>query len=413
MDTDSSSRHLFPVSLAFIAVIAIALNLRAAATSVGPVLAEITKGVGLSPTGSGLLTALPGLCFAVMGLLAVRLAVRTGLSWALFWAMVALTLGAVLRPWMPSSWLFILLSVVALAGIAVGNVLVPAWIKRHGGRKTVPLMTGYSSLLVLGGSMGALFSAPLAQTADRWFDVAGWQSSLTFWSMTALVPLAVWLVVASRTGHDFPRTAPTDAPSLPIYRSKTAWALTVLFGAQSMNAYVQFGWLPQIYRDAGISAVQAGTLVAVLSGLGAIGGLAMPTVISRSRNLSGWMVLFGACTVAGYLGLLIAPASLAWVWAVVLGVGGFAFPTAIALIPARSRDPHITARLSGFVQPLGYFVAAAGPFVVGLIHAATPDWTLVLIMLAASGLVITVAGIMVARPKFVDDDLIGSTSNLR
>ena len=37
-----------------------------------------------------------------------------------------------------------------------------------------------------------------------------------------------------------------------------------------------------------------------------------------------------------------------------IGSGGMAFATAISLIPARSVDPEITARLSGFVQPVGY-----------------------------------------------------------
>lgn len=407
MDSSRPTPAVAPLTagLAIVAVVAIAINLRAAATSIGPLLEEITVSVGFTPTGSGLLTALPGLCFAVMGLLAVRIAVRIGLSRGLALAMTALVLGLAVRPWMPSPWLFVSVSALALAGIAVGNVLVPAWIKRHGGTKTVQLMTIYSSLLVLGGSLGALLSAPLAASAATALDASGWQSSLLFWALIAVVPLVIWWIVSARTGHDFPRGAVPDGPTLPLYRSRTAWALTALFGFQSMNAYVQFGWLPQIYRDAGIPAVQSGTLVAVLSGMGVIGGLVMPTVISRARGLWVWMVLFGTCTTIGYLGLLVAADSLPWLWAVVLGLGGFAFPTAIALIPARSRDPRVTARLSGFVQPIGYFVAAAGPFGVGLIHAATPDWSLILVLLACSGVVMAVAGLLVARPRAVDDEL--------
>ena len=47
----------------------------------------------------------------------------------------------------------------------------------------------------------------------------------------------------------------------------------MLFGVQSMHAYVQFGWLPQIYRDAGISASSAGALQALLSSVGILGAL--------------------------------------------------------------------------------------------------------------------------------------------
>ena len=117
------------------------------------------------------------------------------------------------------------------------------------------------------------------------------------------------------------------------------------------------------------------------------------------------MVGFGALAVGGYLGLLLAPTTLPWLWAVLLGLSGFAFPTAIALITARTRDSRITAQLSGFVQPVGYLLAGIGPFVVGAIHATTGGWALVLGLLAMSGVGITLFGLRVARPVFVDDEM--------
>jgi CP family cyanate transporter-like MFS transporter len=94
-----------------------------------------------------------------------------------------------------------------------------------------------------------------------------------------------------------------------------------------------------------------------------------------------------------------------WLWAGFLGLSGFAFPTAITLITARSRDPRVTARLSGFVQPVGYALAAIGPFVVGLIHEATGGWEAVLLLLMASGVVMTLAGLRVSRHTLVDEEL--------
>lgn len=336
------------------AVLLISVNLRPGATSLGPVLEEVSGALGLDGSGAGMLTALPGLCFGVVGFLSVRLGQRAGLSVAIALGMGLTVLGLLTRVWMPHPWLFLGLTAVALAGMGIGNVLVPAWVKRHGGPRTVLLMTLYSAFLTLGGSAGALLSAPLAAgAADALGQVDGWRWSLALWGLAALVPLGLWLVVARRTGHDFPPTPPGEGPAVPLTASPAAVALTVLFGVQSMNAYVQFGWIPQIYRDAGLSAGAAGTLLAVIAGLGIIGGLIMPTVIDRSRTLAPWMVAFGALTLIGYVGLLLAPVSLGLLWAIILGLGSFAFPTAIALIPARSRDPHVTARLSGFVQPGG------------------------------------------------------------
>lgn len=397
---------MVPLGLAMAAVLLISVNLRPGATSLGPVLQEVSGTLGLDGSGAGMLTALPGLCFGVVGFVSVRLGRRMGLSVAIALGMALTVAGLLSRVWMPSPWLFLGLTALALAGMGIGNVLVPAWVKRHGGPKTVLLMTLYSAFLTVGGSAGALLSAPLAAGMSQQLGQAeGWRWSLALWGLAALIPLALWAVVARRTGHDFPPVPPGEGPDRPLTASPSAVALTVLFGVQSMNAYVQFGWIPQIYRDAGLSASTAGVLLAVIAGLGIIGGLIMPTVIDRSRTLAPWMVAFGALTLVGYVGLLLAPVSGALLWAVILGLGSFAFPTAIALIPARSRDPHVTARLSGFVQPVGYILAAIGPFVVGLIHAGTGTWTAVLIMMACSGVVMTLAGLRVAGRVVVDDEL--------
>ena len=143
----------------------------------------------------------------------------------------------------------------------------------------------------------------------------------------------------------------------------------------------------------------------VLAALGIFGGLLMPTVIARSRDLSAWMIGFGTLAVAGYLGLLLAPATVPWLWAVLLGLSGFAFPTAIALIAARTHNPHVTAQLSGFVQPVGYLLAGIGPFAVGLLHELTGGWTVVLLLLMTTGVGITLAGLRVARPVLVDAEI--------
>ena len=392
--------------LAMVAVLFVATTLRPGATSLGPVLAEVSGSLGIGGGVAGLLTALPGLMFGLVGLVAVTLGRRAGLSLTIALSLVVVVVGLLLRPVAGSVWAFLPLTALALAGMAVGNVLVPAWVKRHGGRHTVTLMTLYGMFLTVGGSAGSGLAAPVARAAGALGATAdGWRYALAFWGLLAIVPAVLWLLIARRTGHDFPAAPAGDHPQRRLTSSPTAVALMVLFGVQSMNAYVQFGWMPQIYRDAGLDATLAGSLTAVIAGMGVIGGLVMPSVIDRARTLAPWMIAFGALTAAGYVGLLLAPVAGAWLWSVLLGVGGFAFPTAISLIPARSRDPHVTARLSGFVQPFGYILAALGPLAVGFLYAGLQDWTLVLVLLAVSGVVMTLAGLRVSGRVFVDDEL--------
>lgn len=388
-----------PFGLLLVAVVLVSLNLRAGASSPGPVLEEVREGLGMSAGVAGAMTGLPGLCFGLVGALAVGFARRVGMTAAVAVGLAAAGVGLLLRVTTDSVPLFLVLTVLALAGMAVCNVIVPAWIKAHG--HAVVLMTVYGTGLVVGATVGSLATAPVTEATGSW------RAGLGMWGLVLLVaaPLWGWLALRERRSPAEHSVSSGPAPSGRIAHSRTAVALTVLFGIQSMHAYVQFGWLPQIYRDAGMSASSAGALQALLSGVGILGALAMPTVIARDRGLHAWMVSFGVMLFLGYAGLLVAPATVPWLWALALGFSGLAFPTAIALITARTRHPSVTAQLSGFVQPIGYALAAIGPFAVGLLHDATGDWQLVLVLLALTSVPLTLAGLRVASPAYVDDEI--------
>ena len=283
----------------------ISINLRPGATSIGPLLAEVRAALEIGPTLAGVVTALPGFAFAVAGGGAVALARRVGVSAGIALGVAAVVVTLLARVLTDSSGVFLVLTAIGLAGMGLGNVLVPAWIKAHSTDGGVRLMTIYSMGLTVGGTLGPLLAAPVADVAP-----GQWRGALGMWGLVALLALVPWVVIALRDRVH--RRAAGETPTSRIWHSPTAIALTVLFGVQSTNAYVQFGWLPQIYRDAGLSAATAGLLTSVLAALGIFGGLLMPTVIARSRDLSAWMIGFGTLAVAGYLGLLLAPATVPW-----------------------------------------------------------------------------------------------------
>lgn len=398
--TPATRQRAHSLTVLVLAVALVAVNLRPGATSVGPVLEELRSGLSMGSGAAGILTALPPLCFGLGGAVAVALARRIGLTGGIALGLVAATVAILLRVVIDSEVVFLGLTVVALLSMALGNVLVPAWIKHDGAGVEVTLMTVFSTGLIAGGSLGALVTAPVAEGAG------GWRLALGGWGVLVATALPIWVWLALRErGPAAVRSVPMRPPTGRIASSPTALAMTALFGMQSMHAYIQFGWLPQIYRDNGLSATHAGALQALVAGVGIVGALVMPTVAARSRSLTPYVLTFGVLMVAGYLGLLLAPTSLPWLWAVLLGISGYAFPLTIALITARTRDPGITAQLSGFVQPIGYLIAAVGPFGVGLIHQATGGWTAVLVLLMLTAIPFTWAGLRVARPVYVDDEL--------
>lgn len=389
--------------LLFAATFIAAVNLRSGISSLGAVLGDALDSFGVGGALAGVITAIPGLFFSVLGLLAVPLATRLGLSRTLFIGMALSLLGLAARPWVGDVWAFIVLTVLVTVGIALANVLLPAWIKNHGGRHIVALMTVYGSVLGISGAAGPL-TALLADDF-RW--------ALFLWAVPAAVQVIVWFVVVLRVGRDVPTsTSPREAgeqggvvTQVSLWRSPTAVFLMLFFGLQSMHAYIQMGWLPKILVDHGVDASTASLALALVGSFNIVGGLIMPVIIDRLRSIVWLPVLFSALMGAGYVGLWLAPAASPMLWASLLGVGGFCFPTAIALIPARSRVPMVTARLSGFVQPVGYVIAAVGPLVVGVVRESRGDWSLILPVLAAICVLMGAVGFRAARNVYIDDEL--------
>lgn len=387
--------------LAVAAVVLLSVNLRPGATSVGPVLAELQAALGMNSLTAGVLTALPGICFAMFGAFAVALAIRTGLDHGVALGIAAIIVGLGARALAGDPVTFLACTVLAFAGMAIGNVLVPAFVKRHFPARTASLMAIYTTGLAVGATLGSLLAAPLSATG-----VDGWRLSLGSWAVAAVVSVIPWLWLARRERrHGAERHRPQGGSMLAVARSPKAVALGIFFGVQSMQAYVQFGWIAQMFRDGGLPQQEAGLVASLIAFLGIPTGLLIPGLIGRLADARPLVIAFGTLLAAGYLGVLLAPTTLPWLWATFLGLSGGAFPAAIALIAARTRQHHVTAQLSGFTQSLGYSLAALGPFAVGLLHDLTHSWTPALVALMATSLVMVGAGLRAAAPGFVDDEL--------
>lgn len=402
------------VPILVIAVIVAALNLRPSIASIGPVLDQLLSTLGASSAFGGLITAIPGLAFFAIGLSAVSVGKRMGLSGALTLSAALLFVGLAVRPWVSSIWLFLLFTALSVAGIVLGNVLLPAWIKVHGGRHTVVLMMLYSSMLALGGGLGPATAFLISDSPEASAgSIDMWRWAIAAWAITALVQLVVWVPLRARIGFDYPKAPVSTSASTPIWKSPTAIALAVFFGVQSMNAYVLMGWMPKMLIDAGISVSVATAASMLVQGLGIIGGLLMPPLIARLRTMSYVAFGLGCLFFLGYVlmilidqrGAAATGAGYAIGAAFLLGVGGFCFPMAIALIPARTRSHELTARLSGFVQPIGYIFSAVGPFLVGVAAGTAETWTPILIVLLGTTVVLAVLGLIIGRPTFIDDEL--------
>lgn len=376
---------------ALTALLLAAVNLRLAVTSIGPVLTEIRAGLGMSATVAGLLTSVPVLCFASIGLLAPRLAQRFGSSRVILGGLLLLTAGLSVRPFAGGPALFLLLSAVALAGIALVNVLLPSIVK-HRFPDRVGTVTGlYSVALNIGATTAAAATVPITGAFD-----GDWRLGLACWALAAVIALPPWLLLARERGAAAGET-PTDP--VRVSRQPIAWALAVYFGMQSTSAYVIIGWLPEIYRDAGLSPSLAGVLFAVTSLLGVPLSFLLSAYAGRLRTQSGIAVVLGLFGIAGWAGLWVSPAAAPWLWAVFLGVVNAAFPLVLTMIALRGRTAGTVVRLSAFAQSVGYLFAIPGPILIGALHDWSGGWRVPLGFMVAMMIPQIVAGAAAGRNR--------------
>jgi CP family cyanate transporter-like MFS transporter len=384
---------LVPTALLMVAILLVAANLRPVVTSLGSVLDVVRGSLHTSSAWASVLTALPGLCFGLAGFLAPPLARRLGLARAISLAMALLTAGALVRV-LDGPSVVLGGTLVACAGIAVCNVLMPVVVKESYPHR-IGLVTGlYTAVLQCAAAAGSVLTPPVAAAAG------GWRPALGQWALLGAVGTLGWAVAAR---HGGPRAVANEnsGPRRSLLRSPLAWTVTGFFGFQSMFAYEMMGWAPQVLMSAGVSRGEAGAMAAVISVLGVPMSLIVGPIAARQRSQSGWLVGFSLLAATGVLGLLFAPGAAPWLWSVCAGLGMGVFAIAVALIPLRTRTSADTRALSTMSQGIGYLLAAIGPLAVGLLHGATGSWTAALVVMLVGIAVQIVFGFFAGRPSYV------------
>jgi CP family cyanate transporter-like MFS transporter len=380
-----------------VGLVLLALNLRPAAVSVGPVLAEVRAGLGMSAATTGLLTSLPVIAFAVFGALAPWLAARIGLHRVTMLALGCVVVGLAGRAAVPEQLEFLTLSLLALAGMAVANVLLPSLVKLHFPERIGLVTAIYTTALSIGLTAALTLTVPISDA------FGSWRAGLAVWAGVALVALVPWLGLVRRDRHleELGRTI----RYAEVLRTPLGLAMAAFFGLQSLQAYVVFGWFAQLWRDAGYTAAEAGLLLGLLAAVAIPLSLWAPTRLARSEDPRWLLFAIMGCYPVGYVGLMVAPYSLAVLWAVLIGIGTVTFPLILTLIGLRARTPEGTAALSSLTQSLGYLIAAVGPFAVGALYEATGGWTVPLLLLTILAVPLLAVAAYVARPRFIEDQL--------
>lgn len=396
---------------ALLGILLVALSLRTSVAALSPIIAFVSHDIALTPLVLGIIGAAPPITFAVTGLATPWLSRRLGLERSLLIAAALMAIGQVARALAPDAVLLVAATVVTLVGAAIGNVLLPPVVKRYFSDRLTQVTTGYAVLISLSTALPALLAVPFA-------TALGWRFSLGVWFLIALSAIAPWTVAAAARARAH-RAAQDDAgdeaaadlavePRLEgrMVHSPVAWAIMIAFSISSINVYALFAWLPNLLVEtAHVSRGEAGALLALYAIMGFPCSLLVPYLASRMRNVGPILYVAVLLLLAGYSGLLFAPAAAPILWVAFAGLGPLLFPLSLVLINARTRTHAGSVALSGFVQGVGYIIAAASPLVFGLLEQATGGWAASLVFVFVLSLAAVPAGIILSKGRFVEDEL--------
>lgn len=395
---EQKQQHLAGGALILAGIILVAANLRLGVSSTGPLLDQLRDRLHL---GAGVVTLLPTLwvvIFAFAGPAGSWLARRHGAGSVLAASLAVLVAGSAVRgiPDVPG-----LLggSILAGTGIALGNVLLPVVVRTYFPHRIGAITGLYSTMIALGSTVAAGTAVPLSGA------LGSPSGGLEFWTLPALAGLSLWMVShPHRRRHD--RAAAASAavrePHIPLTslaKSKLAWAMALAFGLQSMSGYVVMGWIPTVLHDHGMSQATAGTVLSVTFAVNAPLSFIVPLTAARLRSQRPLALALGVVFGLGFVTLMVAPVSLAYLAAVLIGVGMAAFPLVLTMIGLRGGTPAGTAALSAFSQSAGYLIAALGPIMFGILGHALHSWTIPLGVMVAVVLAQGVVAAYVGSPK--------------
>ena len=366
--------------LIIVGIVIAAFNLRPGVTGLSPLLDAMGEEIHLSATFLAIIGMLPPLLYGLSGFITPRLYTRftdLGLTLA---AMLMVTIGLGVRAVIDSPPVFLALSVLALLGMGIGNVVLPPLVKSYFPDRVALMSTVHVGLLQFGTFIPPLVAVPLATGF-------GWRGSLLVWGGFAGLGVAVWLLLRLLRPAPAVEVAAAvvgGSELARLMRSKRAWALMTMTGLTSFNNFILFTWLPTLLTRSGFDAAFAGAMLALVTAIPLVLGFVLPTLAQKLSSAYPIVVGFCLSLAVGYIGLWLLPTAAPVLWTVLLGIGISTFPLALTLITLRARDADSAASLSGFVQGGGYLLAATGPLIFAfLIQSFDGLWPAFAVVLAS------------------------------
>lgn len=364
----------------------VAFNLRSVILAVAPVLPSIRSDLHLSFAASGSLTSLPILCLGVAAVPGALLSNRLGPRRLIGIATAGIAAGAVLRVLQPAVIAIYAGTVILAVSTAVAQPAASAVIRGWFPNRIQRVSVIYTAGLNAGGAVATTATVYL-------LAFGGWRGTFVIWAAPALLACALWFLFAPRRGLQ--TAAPEHLGTL--LRNPNVLRAGGLFASQSLVYFSAVTWVPFLLRDRGRNAV---AFVLLLMGLVVLGVSVSLIMVRRPFATSRrFYVAAGIVTLLGTLGFVFGATGLAWLFAVLVGLGSsMTFTGAMALPPLLARTQGDVAGYSALMLTAGYVLAFLGPFAGGLLLDATGVLTAPFLVLVIGALAMIAIGLTFQGP---------------
>lgn len=354
-----------PLALLTIALILLAVNMRAPIVMLGSLAPILKDTLGLTDGMIGWLGALPMPAFAIGSLLSPYLARRLGLEQSLILMVGLLSLALGVRVLGDAGLFFVGTGVMALA-IGFMNTLGAPLIKKHAPNH-IALMTGLLSLCM------SLFAGGVAWVVLPMTQAFGWQIGMGSWAVVGVMTLIIWLMIAKRSKPNSTVTSQGKSNFNP-WADINAWALAAFMGIQSLLFYGMAAFLPMIGAAKGLPLHRATELALTFQIAAPFTIIALTYLIKRGAPVRVTAVVAAILDAVGVAGLIYMPEYL-HLWSLLMGLGAASiFTLSLMMFSLRTRDAETARDVSGMVQAVGYTIAFFGPVLLGKLFEIYQDW---------------------------------------
>ncbi len=375
-----------------VAVVLIGLNLRAGITGAAALFHDLQQVLGYGPLVAAIVPSIPTLSFAIAGAATSWLTRRLGLEKAILLSLVLLAAGLLARG-IPSTGMLLAGTVLGMSGLAVCNVAMPSFIRVYFADRTSLMTALYTVTMTTGATVTAVLIVPVAR------ELGSPSAGLGAIGLLALSACLGFLPIALHAHRNAPPAEAGRIRALPLLRTRTGILITLGFTVQALLAYSVLSWFPYMLATMGLTGAESGLMFGLMQLVAVPAGMVLIAIGSRPRMLRPAFYLATVAMALGILSMLVLPLDWTPLTAVLLGFGLGIFPLVMVMISRSGRTTAETTALSTVAQSVGYLLATAGPFAMGLLHSSTGSWTLPLALLLAVAVAqVAVGHLLTARP---------------